>query len=83
MKPKSVFKLGMMYKTGQTGKKDLDEAYVCFCSAADRGFNLARTQLAECLFEGRGVAKDVNHAMSHLTQAAEEGDDTALCNVTS
>jgi hypothetical protein len=37
MKPKQVYKLGMMYKTGEGVEKDLVEAHVCFKSAAARG----------------------------------------------
>lgn len=37
MKPKQVYKLGIMYKNGDGVEKDLAEAHICFKSAAHRG----------------------------------------------
>lgn len=81
MGPKEVYKLGTLYKRGDGVERNLEEAYLCFKSAANRGSVSGRRELAECYMQGKGVAKDVTHGIGHLMQAADMGDQAAQCRL--
>ena len=55
------------------GDNDYEEAYLWFSKAANQGYVDAYYSLAECYFDGNGVAPNTNKGIEWLTKAANAG----------
>lgn len=71
--PRSMLKLGQMWKSGKAGKKDPQKAFSWIREAADLGMPAAQGSLANLYANGNGVDRDVVQAYAWSGLAAENG----------
>jgi uncharacterized protein len=63
--------LGVLLSSSST---DYEAAAHCFRKAAEKGYALAQTNLAQMYAQGRGLPKDQREALNWLRRAARQGD---------
>jgi TPR repeat protein len=71
----AAYELGTIYYTGLDGLVEEDEAkaFRLFANAASHHHTAALFMMADCLFHGEGIARDVPRAIPIFYQAAEQG----------
>ena len=75
------FNVGQAYYYGEGVQKDYHKAFAWYTMAANQDYNLAKIQLAEMYFSGKGVNKNVNKAIEIIRPLAELGDPKAQQNL--
>jgi TPR repeat protein len=73
------YHVGLMYDTGQAGRKDHAEAAKWYRKAADQGFARAQFYLASIYYEDKNL-QDYGEAMKWFRRAADQG--TAMAQYT-
>jgi TPR repeat protein len=67
------YMIGLMYDTGQSGRRDHAEAAKWYRKAADQGFARAQYYLASIYYEDKAPLKDDAEAMKWFRRAADQG----------
>jgi len=62
-------------------QQDYQKAFVFYTKAADLDYSLAKIQLAEMYFSGKGVNKNVAKAIEIIQPVADLGDPKAQYNL--
>ncbi|WP_082591310.1 DUF3857 domain-containing protein [Duganella sp. Root198D2] len=77
------YKLGMMYREGQSVPKDPARAAQLFLAAASQGHAGAQNEAGNCYLLGLGLPANAQLAAEWFRKAAEYGDEIALYNLAS
>src|SRR5262249_22696709 len=74
--------LGELYETGHSGAPiDIAESAKWYRRAVEKGDATSATQLANLVFQGKGIPKNVPEAIQLWTFAAEHGNNSAQRNL--
>ena len=63
-----LYKLGMIYKTGQGIEQDQKNAFSYF----KQGHIKVQNELEKCYYEGRGIEQDYANAANWLSESASQ-----------
>lgn len=75
------FYLATKYEYGKDVKRDLNQAFALYKSAADQGLSSAQLNVGRMLIDGQGTAKNEALARQYFEKAASRGDNRASFNL--
>lgn len=73
-----MFYLGLCYQRSEGVEKDLNEAFILYQQAADKGNSTAKAYLGLCYQYEIGVKQDLDKAISQYQRAVDEGNSMAM-----